>query len=62
MVSCGIISKIQEGEQTASLGPAVFLVMVNDLAYRLSYRKDVEVITISKVNSHAWSAINYTRF
>lgn len=62
MVSCGIISKIQEGEQTAFLGPVVFLVMVNDLAYRLSYRKYVDVILVSEVNSHAWSAINYTRF
>ena len=61
MVSSGTISKIQQGEQTPFLGPVFFLVMVNDLAYRSSYWKYFDDITISEVNPDAWSAINYTR-
>ena len=61
MVSCRIMSKIQEGEQTAFLDPVLFLVMVNDLAYGSSYWKYVDDTIISEVNPHAWSTINYTR-
>ena len=54
-------ARFKKVKKTAFLGPALFLVIVNEFAYRSSYCKYVDGITISEVNPHAWSAINYTR-